>query len=110
MDPNLEGHPAQSLASHQGKILRLRDDGTVPQDNPFVGRNGALPEIWSWGHRNPQGLAVHPETSKLWATEHGPQGGDELNVIRKGQNYGWPIIGYGANYTIGTEIHASRNK
>jgi glucose/arabinose dehydrogenase len=101
-------HPAQDLMSHQGKILRLRDDGTVPQDNPFVGRNDALPEIWSWGHRNPQGLAVHPETNQLWATEHGPQGGDELNLIRKGANYGWPIIGYGANYTTGTEIHQSR--
>jgi glucose/arabinose dehydrogenase len=103
-------HPAQDLMSHQGKILRLRDDGTVPQDNPFVGRNDALPEIWSWGHRNPQGLAVHPETNQLWETEHGPQGGDELNVIEKGKNYGWPVIGYGANYTLGTEIHAARNK
>ena len=79
-------------------------------DNPFVGRAGALPEIWSWGHRNPQGLAVHPETGELWETEHGPQGGDELNLIGKGANYGWPVIGYGANYTIGTEIHASRYK
>jgi glucose/arabinose dehydrogenase len=105
---NPNNHPAQNLMSHQGKILRLRDDGTVPQDNPFVGRSDALPEIWSWGHRNPQGLAVHPETNQLWATEHGPQGGDELNLIRKGANYGWPIIGYGANYTTGTEIHQSR--
>jgi glucose/arabinose dehydrogenase len=103
-------HPAQNLMSHQGKILRLRDDGTVPPDNPFVGRNDALPEIWSWGHRNPQGLAVHPETNQLWSTEHGPQGGDELNLIRKGANYGWPIIGYGANYTTGTEIHQSRTR
>jgi glucose/arabinose dehydrogenase len=110
MDPNLEGHPAQSLGSHQGKILRLNDDGTVPQDNPFVGRQGALPEIWSYGHRNPQGLAFNPATGVLWETEHGPQGGDELNVIEKGKNYGWPVIGYGANYTLGTEIHASRNK
>jgi glucose/arabinose dehydrogenase len=107
-DPN--NHPAQDLMSHQGKILRLRDDGTVPQDNPFVGRSNALPEIWSWGHRNPQGLAVHPETNQLWATEHGPQGGDELNLIRKGANYGWPIIGYGVNYTTGTEIHQSRTR
>ena len=103
-------HPAQSLMSHQGKILRLRDDGTVPADNPFVGRSDALPEIWSWGHRNPQGLAVHPDTNQLWATEHGPQGGDELNLIKKGANYGWPVIGYGANYAIGTEIHQARNK
>ncbi len=103
-------HPAQSLMSHQGKILRLRDDGTVPADNPFVGRSDALPEIWSWGHRNPQGLAVHPDTNQLWATEHGPQGGDELNLIKKGANYGWPIIGYGANYATGTEIHQSRTR
>jgi glucose/arabinose dehydrogenase len=110
MDPNLEGHPAQNLGSHQGKIIRLNDDGSVPQDNPFVGRAGALPEIWSYGHRNPQGLAYNRETNTLWETEHGPQGGDELNVIEKGKNYGWPVIGYGANYTLGTEIHASRNK
>lgn len=103
-------HPSQDLMSHQGKILRLRDDGTVPQDNPFVGRSDALPEIWSWGHRNPQGLAVHPDTNQLWSTEHGPQGGDELNVIRKGANYGWPTIGYGANYVSGTEIHQSRSR
>ncbi|HEX7236864.1 MAG TPA: PQQ-dependent sugar dehydrogenase [Gammaproteobacteria bacterium] len=110
MDPNLEGHPSQKLDNHQGKILRLNDDGTVPQDNPFVGRAGALPEIWSYGHRNPQGLMFDPATNTLWETEHGPQGGDELNVIEKGKNYGWPVIGYGANYTLGTEIHASRNK
>jgi glucose/arabinose dehydrogenase len=110
MDPNLEGHPSQRLDNHQGKILRLNDDGTVPQDNPFVGRQGALPEIWSLGHRNPQGLFFDRATGTLWETEHGPQGGDELNVIEKGKNYGWPVIGYGANYTLGTEIHASRNK
>jgi glucose/arabinose dehydrogenase len=110
MDPNLEGHPAQRLDNHQGKILRLNDDGTVPQDNPFVGRAGALPEIWSMGHRNPQGLFFDRATGTLWETEHGPQGGDELNVVEKGKNYGWPVIGYGANYTLGTEIHASRNK
>ena len=110
MDPNLEGHPSQRLDNHQGKILRLNDDGTVPQDNPFVGRAGALPEIWSMGHRNPQGLYFDRATGTLWETEHGPQGGDELNVIEKGKNYGWPVIGYGANYTLGTEIHASRNK
>jgi glucose/arabinose dehydrogenase len=110
MDPNLEGHPSQRLDNHQGKILRLNDDGTVPQDNPFVGRAGALPEIWSYGHRNPQGLAYDAATGRLWETEHGPQGGDELNLIERGKNYGWPVIGYGANYTLGTEIHASRNK
>jgi glucose/arabinose dehydrogenase len=103
-------HPAQDLGSHQGKILRLNEDGTVPSDNPFVGRAGALPEIWSLGHRNPQGLYFDRATGTLWETEHGPQGGDELNVIEKGKNYGWPVIGYGVNYTLGTEIHASRNK
>jgi glucose/arabinose dehydrogenase len=110
MDPNLEGHPAQHLDNHQGKILRLNDDGSVPKDNPFVGQAGALPEIWSYGHRNPQGLAINPDTGALWETEHGPQGGDELNLIEKGKNYGWPVIGYGVNYTVGTEIHKSRNK
>jgi glucose/arabinose dehydrogenase len=111
MDPTkLATHPAQDLSSHQGKIVRLNDDGSVPSDNPFVGRAGALPEIWSWGHRNPQGLAFNPETGALWETEHGPQGGDELNEIRKGANYGWPVIGYGVNYTVGTEIHSTRYK
>jgi glucose/arabinose dehydrogenase len=110
MDPDLEGHSSQDLSNHQGKIIRLHDDGRVPTDNPFVGQQGKRPEIWSWGHRNPQGLAVHPETGELWATEHGPQGGDELNWIRRGANYGWPVIGYGANYVIGTEIHKDRYK
>jgi glucose/arabinose dehydrogenase len=110
MDPNLAGHPSQDLGSHQGKIVRLNDDGSVPTDNPFVGQAGKLPEIWSYGHRNPQGLAFDAATGLLWETEHGPQGGDELNVIEKGKNYGWPVIGYGANYTLGTEIHAARNK
>ncbi len=104
MDPNLEGHPAQDLSNHQGTIIRLRDDGSVPSDNPFVGQAGKLPEIWSYGHRNPQGLAIHPETGELWETEHGPQGGDEINIIKRGANYGWPVIGYGANYVSGTEI------
>jgi aldose sugar dehydrogenase len=110
MDPDLEGHPSQDLSNHQGTIVRLNDDGSVPDDNPFVGRAGALPEIWRYGHRNPQGLAFHPETGELWSTEHGPQGGDELNLIRRGANYGWPVIGYGANYVVGTEIHSSRSR
>lgn len=110
MDPDVANHPAQKLDNHQGKILRLNEDGTVPSDNPFVGRAGALPEIFSYGHRNPQGLAYDAATNTLWETEHGPQGGDELNVIEAGKNYGWPVIGYGANYTIGTEIHQARNK
>jgi len=104
------GFPAQPLTNHQGTIIRLNDDGTVPADNPFAGRDDALPEIWSYGHRNPQGLAFHPETGQLWATEHGPQGGDELNAIHPGRNYGWPVIGYGANYSLGTELHRGRER
>jgi len=109
MDPTkLETHPAQDLSSGQGKIIRLRDDGSVPMDNPFVGQAGKRPEIWSYGHRNPQGLAFNPDTGVLWETEHGPQGGDELNIIERGKNYGWPVIGYGVNYVVGTEIHKTR--
>jgi glucose/arabinose dehydrogenase len=107
---DLEGHPAQDLSNHQGTIVRLNYDGSAPSDNPFVGRAGALPEIWSYGHRNPQGLVFDAPTGQLWETEHGPQGGDELNVIQRGHNYGWPVIGYGANYTIGTELHAGRER
>jgi glucose/arabinose dehydrogenase len=103
---NLEAHPAQDLTNHHGKIIRLHDDGRVPTDNPFVSRAGAKPEIWSYGHRNVQGLAFHPETGDLWANEHGPQGGDELNRIQPGRNYGWPVIGFGVNYTTGSAIHA----
>ncbi len=90
---------AQNTNSHGGKILRLKDDGTVPPDNPFVGKAGYKPEIYTYGHRNVQGLAVHPETGVLWATEHGPQGGDELNVIEAGKNYGWPVITFGREYS-----------
>jgi glucose/arabinose dehydrogenase len=90
---------AQDTTIHGGKILRLRDDGTVPPDNPFVGRTGFRPEIYSYGHRNPQGLAFHPQTGALWATEHGPQGGDELNIILPGKNYGWPVVTLGREYT-----------
>ncbi len=94
----LESHPAQDRSNHQGTVIRLHDDGRVPDDNPFVGQSGMRPEIWSYGHRNLQGLAIHPETGDLWETEHGPQGGDEFNLIRPGLNYGWPVIGYGVNY------------
>jgi glucose/arabinose dehydrogenase len=107
---NLETHPAQDLSNHHGKIVRLHDDGRVPSDNPFVNRAGARPEIWSYGHRNVQGLAVHPETGDVWANEHGPQGGDELNRIQPGRNYGWPVIGYGVNYTTGLAIHAGTHR
>ncbi len=105
---NLHAHPAQDVTTHNGTVVRLRDDGTVPDDNPFArNRNGeAKPEIWTWGHRNAQGLAVHPETGDVWSNEHGPQGGDELNLILPGRNYGWPVVGYGVNYRTGTAIHA----
>lgn len=102
---NLEAHPAQDLTNHHGKTIRLHDDGRVPADNPFVGRADARPEIWSYGHRNVQGLAIHPETGEVWANEHGPQGGDELNLIQPGKNYGWPVVGFGVNYKTGLAIH-----
>ncbi len=102
-------HPAQDLANHQGKVIRLHDDGRVPEDNPFVGRADALPEIWSYGHRSPQGLAIHPETGDIFESEHGPQGGDELNLILPGRNYGWPVIGYGVNYG-GARLFATRER
>jgi len=89
---------AQNTNIHGGKILRFKEDGTVPPDNPFVGKPGYKPEIYSYGHRNPQGLAFHPDTGVLWATEHGPQGGDELNNIQAGKNYGWPVASYGREY------------
>ena len=93
----------QSLNNYRGKIIRLHDDGSIPTDNPYLSTVDAKPEIWSWGHRNPQGMEQHPETGKIWAHEHGPKGGDELNLIVKGQNYGWPIATYGVNYS-GTKI------
>ena len=102
---DLYAHPSQDLSNHHGVVVRLHEDGRIPADNPFVGTAGALGEIWSYGHRNPQGLAFHPVTGDLWANEHGPQGGDELNVILPGRNYGWPVIGYGVNYGSGTTIH-----
>ena len=97
--PNaLDDHPALDPSNHMGAIVRLRDDGTVPADNPFVGRDDALPEVWSYGHRNMQGLAVDPLTGDLWSNEHGPRGGDELNLIVGGGNYGWPVVSHGINY------------
>jgi aldose sugar dehydrogenase len=89
---------AQDPSHHKGKVLRLRDDGTVPPDNPFVGRPGYKPEIYSLGHRNQLGLAIHPDTGAVWANENGPNGGDEINVIRAGANYGWPIVSFGRAY------------
>jgi len=89
---------AQDLKSALGKIVRINTDGSIPRDNPFVGRADALPEIWSYGHRNVQGAFLHPATGELWELEHGPQGGDEINIARKGKDYGWPTITYGVEY------------
>jgi len=91
--------PAQDLSSHLGTIARLWPDGRVPDDNPFVGQAGALPEIWSYGHRNIQGAAIHPETGQLWINEHGPRGGDEVNITEPGKNYGWPVVSWGRHYS-----------
>jgi len=90
---------AQALDNHVGKTLRLKDDGTVPPDNPFVGRAGAKPEIYTYGHRNGYGLTVHPETGEVWQAEIGPLGGDEVNILLPGHNYGWPVVSMGRNYT-----------
>ncbi len=95
---------AQTLDNHYGKVVRIRADGSVPPDNPFVKRAGALPEIHSYGHRNVQGAALHPATGQLWTHEHGPQGGDEVNIERAGTNYGWPVITFGREYGTGFRI------
>jgi glucose/arabinose dehydrogenase len=100
---------AQNLGNHLGKIVRVTPDGAVPPDNPFVGRQDARPEIWSYGHRNAQGAVLHPTTGKLWELEHGPMGGDEINIPLGGKNYGWPVIGYGVNYD-GTKAHEATSK
>ncbi len=101
---------AQKLDDHAGKILRLTDDGRPAPSNPFLGNAKAKPEIFSLGNRNVQGAALHPKTGVLWAHEHGPQGGDELNVIKAGVNYGWPVITYGVNYVTGTQIGEGTEK
>ena len=101
---------AQRLDDHAGSIIRINDDGSIPPDNPLRDRRGALPEIFSYGNRNVQGAALHPVSGELWAHEHGPQGGDELNLIRAGVNYGWPVITYGVNYGIGTAIGEGSSK
>jgi aldose sugar dehydrogenase len=100
---------AQTLDNGLGKVVHITPDGGVPKDNPFVGRNDARPENWTYGHRNPQGLTIHPQTGVLWLQEHGPQGGDEVNIIEKGKNYGWPVIGYGVDYG-GAKIHEATSK
>lgn len=99
-----EQERAQRLDDHAGSVIRLHDDGRVPEDNPFVGQAGALPEKFTLGNRNMQGAALHPQSGRLWTHEHGPQGGDEVNVMRAGANYGWPVITYGRNYVTGTRI------
>jgi glucose/arabinose dehydrogenase len=95
---------AQRLDNHIGKVVRIEPDGRAPADNPYAGQSRARPELWSHGHRNVQGAALHPQTGALWTNEHGPQGGDELNVTEPGRNHGWPDITYGVNYGSGTEI------
>jgi glucose/arabinose dehydrogenase len=98
-DDNSLRMKSQALDNHVGKTLRLRDDGTVPPDNPFVGKPGAKPEVYTYGHRNGYGLAIHPETGQLWQAEIGPMGGDEVNILVPGHNYGWPLVSMGRNYT-----------
>ncbi|MEJ2470554.1 MAG: PQQ-dependent sugar dehydrogenase [Desulfuromonadales bacterium] len=105
-----ERERAQRPDDHAGSVIRLHDDGRVPEDNPFVDQPDWLPEIYSLGHRNMQGAALHPPTGRLWTHEHGPQGGDEINIIRPGINYGWPVITYGVNYVIGTQIGEGTHK
>lgn len=101
---------AQDLNDHAGSVIRLHDDGRVPADNPFTGRSDAKAEKWTIGNRNIQGAALHPQTGALWTHEHGPQGGDEVNVMRSGRNYGWPVITYGVNYGLGTKIGEGQTK
>lgn len=101
---------AQDLDDHAGSVVRIDDDGSIPADNPFVDRADARPEIFSYGNRNVQGAALHPETGELWTHEHGPRGGDEINIIRAGVNYGWPVITYGVNYGTGSAIGEGTHK
>ncbi|MEN8129077.1 MAG: PQQ-dependent sugar dehydrogenase [Pseudomonadota bacterium] len=101
---------AQQLDDHRGSLIRVNDDGSVPTDNPFVGKVGIKPEIFTYGNRNIQGMALHPTTGGLWTHEHGPQGGDEVNIMNPGANYGWPVITYGVNYVIGTRIGEGTHK
>jgi glucose/arabinose dehydrogenase len=105
-----EQNRAQRLNDHAGSVIRLNDDGSVPKDNPFVKQSGARPEKYSYGNRNIQGAALHPKTRELWVHEHGPQGGDEVNIIRAGRNYGWPVVTFGANYGTGTRIGQGTRK
>jgi len=105
-----ERERAQRPGDHAGSVIRLHDDGRIPADNPFIGKEGWKPEKFTLGNRNIQGAALHPKTGEVWAHEHGPQGGDEVNIIRAGINYGWPVITYGVNYVIGTAIGEGTHK
>jgi aldose sugar dehydrogenase len=106
---NKDDNP-QSLGNHLGKIHRLKDDGTIPSDNPFVNSENQMASIFSYGHRNPQGLVYNPKTNQMWETEHGPRGGDEVNIIKKGANFGWPVISYGINYDGTTFTNITKNE
>ncbi|MDR5589882.1 PQQ-dependent sugar dehydrogenase [Christiangramia sp. SM2212] len=99
----------QDITRDNGKVYRLNDDGTVPSDNPFIGEENAVEAIYSYGHRNPQGMILNPETGEIWVHEHGPKGGDEINVVKKGANFGWPVVTYGENYS-GTPITDERSR
>ena len=101
---------AQDIGDHAGSVIRINDDGSVPADNPFVTTPGARPEIYTYGNRNVQGIALDPDSGRIWAHEHGPQGGDEVNILASGRNYGWPVITYGRNYVIGTKIGEGTHK
>ncbi len=101
---------AQNIGDHAGSVIRINDDGSVPADNPFVSTPGARPEIYTYGNRNVQGIALDPDSGRIWAHEHGPQGGDEVNILASGRNYGWPVITYGRNYVIGTQIGEGTHK
>ncbi len=101
---------SQDLDDHAGSLIRINKDGSVPDDNPFIGRSDVLPEIYTYGNRNMQGMDLHPDTGDIWTVEHGPQGGDELNLMQAGVNYGWPVITYGVNYVIGTKIGEGTHK
>lgn len=104
VDGILAREQAQALDRHPGKVLRLDENGQAPKDNPFVGKENVLPEIYSYGHRNIQGMIYDPESKRIWATEHGPRGGDELNLIEPGKNYGWPVVSHGADYRTGVPV------
>ncbi len=101
---------AQDLADHAGSVIRLNDDGSIPFDNPFVGREGVLPEIYSYGHRNPQGIALNPWSGEVWLHEHGPRGGDEINIVRPALNYGWPVVSYGHEYATDRQVGEGTSK